>query len=337
MIGAGTANTGARARAGAVGLLLVAGMGAGLMGCSPTSGHRPDIVGYAASPQQGVSADVTYPRIEGRKRYSFQRGSGTRMALEYVEREFELLNDGSWMVHTVEGGERQRSVLLARTAKGVSMLESIEYGRNTHTFFRDGGLLMMPTQARPEGRYGNTVIVEIFDLDNIERIRERGTATRTIEYLADESLITPAGTFMASRVRSALSMQLGSARVERINTLWVEPELGIVGDDESLVVRVFGVPLQNESRLLLLAEIPYGLRSPTGETVDPMPGWLQELSGRDGGESFESYESQAPAQTSPDPVTAPVTAPVQERRTPEPAPQPASREPIGQMTPVRDR
>lgn len=294
----------------------VVSLSGGLVGCSPANVHRSGIVGEAQAPRQGVLADIAYPRIEGSKRYSFQRGSGSRVVTEYVDRRFELLDDGTWMVHNEEAGERTRSTRLARTARGVNLLETIEYGRNTHTFFRDGGLLLMPTEARPEGRYGNTVIVEIFDLDGVDRIRERGTATRTIEYLADEPIVTPAGTFVASRVRSSLGMELGTARVDRINTIWVEPDLGIVGEDDSMVVRLFGVPVQNENRLLLLAELPFGLRSPTGEVVDPLPGWLLETS---------------PVERSVEPMPAP--EPAQEPPAPQRA-APSPDAPIGQMTPV---
>ncbi len=264
-----------------------------LLGCTSSNARRAAVVGTSTPASGEVRGDIAYPRIAGSKRFTFEKSSWGSTESHTTVETYVPQDDGTWLIHTEDDGVRISSTHLARTAKGVSILDTVDYESATKTFFRGSGLLVMPTIARPEGLYGNTVTVEIYDLDNPHRIKQHGTATRDIEFLATELIVTPAGTFEAAHIRSVLLMELTSANVTQTDHLWIDSEIGIVAEDSRLQVRVFGLPFKSDSRLSLLAERPAVWREPSAAIGEPIVQPLVEY------DANEIPQVQSPAQPQP--------------------------------------
>ncbi len=251
-------------------LIVLVGLGPVLAGCNSSASRRSEVVGPGTPASGMVRGDAAYPRVTGSKRFTYDRSSWGQTESVSVIQTYVPQNDGSWLVHTEEDGVRKGTNRYARTAKGVALLEAVDFDSATETFFRGGGLMVMPTTATPEGLYGNTVTVEIYDLGERQTIKQHGTATRDIEFLTREPIRTPAGVFQAAHVRSVLLMELTSANVTQTDHLWIDDEIGIVAEDSKLQVRAFGVPVKFSSKLSLLAEVPSAWVEPSQAVGDPI-------------------------------------------------------------------
>lgn len=241
-----------------------------LGGCSANRTTRSSVVGATAPASGQVNGDSAYPRVSGTKRFTYERSNWGETLTHSMVKTFVPQNDGTWLIHSDDDGVRKQTSRFVRTPKGVSILETQDFESATVTYFRDGGLMVMPTHARPEGLYGNTVTVEIFDMGDDQKIKQRGTATRDIEYIADEPISTPAGLFRAGHIRSVLLMELSTANVSQTDHFWVHDDFGIVAEDSKLQARVFGVPVKTSSRLALLAEKPANWREPSAAVGEPI-------------------------------------------------------------------
>ncbi len=254
-------------------------------GCAANTHARSDISGEPAPASGVVLADVAYPLAAGEKHFSFERSTLGGIEQVRVVRTSVPQDNGTWLVHTEQfdeanpGGERISSNRYARTGRGVALLEVLDYISGTQTVFLDGGLLVMPTTARPEGLYSSSVTVEIFDIGQPGTIRQHGTARRDIEFLAREPVTTPAGTFQAARLRSTLLMRLTTANVTQTDHLWIDDQLGIVAEDSRMQARSFGVPVRNRSKLLLLAEVPAAWNTYQQPIGSPQPETMIERTG----------------------------------------------------------
>jgi hypothetical protein len=113
--------------------------------------------------------------------------------------------------------------------------------------------------------------MRVLDARDPRRQRERGTATRTIEYVGDERVRTPLGQFTAQRVEIRFRADLTFARAVETTTCWVVPGVGVVAVREEEEVRILGLLGERKHRLLVLieaatpdGEFPVGAGAPDG-------------------------------------------------------------------------
>jgi hypothetical protein len=122
----------------------------------------------------------------------------------------------------------------------VAMPVVVEHPRRALTRF-DPPLLVAPARLERATPVVSEVSMRVLDARNTSRQRESGTATRTIEYVADQVLDTPLGELRTKRVEVTFVADLRLADVEKHSVLWVAPGMGIVAQVHEEVVHVMGV------------------------------------------------------------------------------------------------
>ncbi len=262
--------TATRRPARSVALVCLLAVGCVIGGCQTPSQTRAEHVHYLENePAGAIAGDTVYPRAALSKTYVVVgEVQGKGQPRPRVRREVRPNADGTWTVRTFEDEAEARTDVLTRTGAGVTLLETTDHARGTLTRFGEGGLLMMPATLRPEEVFGAKVVAEVFGLDTNE-LQERGTAEREIEWVAHEGLSTPAGDFETERLRSMMTLDLGSTVVKRESRMWVT-ERGLVGEEVTQKVTVFNVPVRQSTRLMLLEHEQVPELQPGDQVEDPI-------------------------------------------------------------------
>ena len=98
--------------------------------------------------------------------------------------------------------------------------------------------------------------MRVMDLRRPERQKDRGQATRTVEYVDNRLIRTPLGTMPVKRVEISFTADLALARATNLTTLLVYPPFGYVVEKRVNRVTVIGIPFRHRDQTLILTGAP---------------------------------------------------------------------------------
>jgi len=111
--------------------------------------------------------------------------------------------------------------------------------------------LSIPSQLTPGKPFREKSAMRVVDSRNTANQKASGTATRSIEYIDNQLIRTPAGEHIAQRVVFHFKADMGIATAETQTTIYVVPGSGIMAEQSREIVRVMGVFGRNQQRTLV--------------------------------------------------------------------------------------
>jgi hypothetical protein len=219
-----------------------------LAGCrSPPSSPAMDAPPAVEQPPAlgPLSGDAIVPLREGTWRYE----DGEAEVQHRCEPTTQY--DAQWAID-----EPRRTRYLARDEQGnVVLIAVADRDEAALTLFRPPLLVAPATLSVGESRSAQAAM-RVVDLRQPRRQKEAGTATRTVRYLQDRLVKTPAGSFHAAHLEVAFEADLRLADAQETTTLMIVPDIGPVVIDRRETVTVLGIlPRHTEQTLRLLEHV----------------------------------------------------------------------------------
>jgi hypothetical protein len=101
--------------------------------------------------------------------------------------------------------------------------------------------------------------VDMFVLDsrNPDRVVRSGIATRTIEYIDDQIISTPAGEYRAHRLAVHFHALLGTSEIERTSTFFVAPGIGLIAEESNEKLQIVNVIDREQTQTIVLSRLQF--------------------------------------------------------------------------------
>lgn len=181
-------------------------------------------------------------------------------ARAWVVRRF-LMNAGETSDDADAAGTLARQMRIVRTeGGGLAISEEINHTEGVRVEFTPP-MYILPAELpldREECVFEDIKMV-VRDADRPDRIKAEGTVRHVVCYEADETIRTPAGSFLAHRISSRFEADMGASRVENVTIQWFVPEVGLIAERRHEITRALGVTIRSNRDEWIL-------RSPAGGT-----------------------------------------------------------------------
>ena len=226
-----------------------------LMTVSGCASSKTDALGYelaAVSAASGVVliSDVIQLR-EGTWAWQVTLGDGVGRWIERSRKPTDEY-DAQW-VETEGDGRRE---YLAHDDDGnLVLMVVVEPADKAVTFF-EPPLIVAYAELTPDGPREQKVTMRVMDMVRTTRMKDRGIATRTVQYMDDQLIRTSLGMMPTKRIVITFRADLGLARAENATTLLVYPSFGVVVEQREDTVTVMGIPLRHRDQTLVLMRMP---------------------------------------------------------------------------------
>jgi len=140
-------------------------------------------------------------------------------------------------------------------AGNVVLTAVIDHANNALSLF-EPPLVVMPAEL-PRGKpFEARTAMRVVDSRIQSKEKERGSAVRTVEYIGKRLLNTPIGEIECVQLRISFTADLRMADAETLTMLYVAPEYGVVAEQWSEVVKVFGALTSEKGEVIVLASEP---------------------------------------------------------------------------------
>ncbi len=149
-----------------------------------------------------------------------------------------------------------RTEFLRRDDDGNIVLCAVIDEPNNALSLFDPPLVVMPASLPPHEAFSARSSMRVVDADNPKRDKERGSATRTVEYIGDRVLHTPFGDVECHQLVVTFAADLRMADAETRTTLHVSPRYGVVAEQWSEKVKVLGALSSEHGGVIVLATEP---------------------------------------------------------------------------------
>jgi len=230
-------------------LAVAAVLGAG--GCVSPAGE----LGYelvAVSAASGVvSAAESVPLRRGTRAWQVVLGDGIGQVVERLREQTDEY--GAAWVETEDGGRRE---YWAHDDDGNLVLTVVVDPADRAITFFEPPMIIAYRALAPDGPREQQVTMRVMDLARPERMKHRGVATRTVQYVDDRLISTPLGTMQTRRIEITFRADLGLPRAENATTLLVYPPLGVVVEKRNDTVSFMGVRIRHRDQTLVLRQMP---------------------------------------------------------------------------------
>ncbi len=226
-----------------------------LMTVTGCASSKTEALGYelaAVSAASGiVSAAQSIQLREGTWAWQVTLGDGVGRWIERSRTRTDEY-DAQW-VETEGDGRRE---YFAHDDDGNLVLRVVVEPADRAITFFEPPMIVAYRELSPDGPREQTVNMRVMDMGRPTRVKERGVATRTVQYMDDQLITTPLGTMPTKRIEITFRANLGLARAENATTLLVYPSFGVVVEQREDTVRVMGVPFRHRNQTLVLRRLP---------------------------------------------------------------------------------
>jgi hypothetical protein len=149
-----------------------------------------------------------------------------------------------------------RTEFLRRDAQGNIVMTAVIDEQNDALSLFDPPIVVMPAELHRGKPFESRSAMRVVDVRNPSKEKERGTAVRTIEYIGDRLLQAPFGKVATYQLNVTFIADLRLANAETQTTLYVAPEYGVVADQSSEKVTLFGALSSEEGTVAVLTSEP---------------------------------------------------------------------------------
>jgi hypothetical protein len=141
--------------------------------------------------------------------------------------------------------QRSTLELLVSDTGDLALARSIDPADEVSTTFTPP-MTVLPAGLTVGQSRSQTLRMVVRPLASPDQIRTQGQATRVITYTADERLRVPAGEFNTRRIHAVLTAKLGTANVTVTTDAWYTDALGLIAEQTTEVVKVFGINIRQK-------------------------------------------------------------------------------------------
>ena len=196
-------------------------------------------------------------------RWTYERDDGSEIAPFIYERQSTDQYQAEW--RTIEGDLRESFWRVDPETGNLLLTAVIDHKDNSIARFNPHLPILYPVM-QPGEMHEVEVRMVVLTMDASPRVREQGTARRTIIYEGDQEITTPAGRFMSHRLRVEFRANLRLANAVTSSVIYVVPRLGIVAEETEELIRVLGAFDRKDRESLRLLIPPPELH---GDGTDP--------------------------------------------------------------------
>jgi len=181
-----------------------------------------------------IDLRIGYPLEAGIERWEVVTGgrSTTQVRIRDATDRFDA-------AYSVRFDDRRTQYWVGAEA-GVAMSATHSHGDRAISLF-DPPLPIGPRELRLGETAETTVSMTVVDENRIERVRQRGKATRRVTWIDDVTVETSWGTRRAHRIETVFIAELDLARAEERATLLLVPDIGFVAEDRVETIRALGL------------------------------------------------------------------------------------------------
>jgi hypothetical protein len=237
-------------RSAILGAAMIAGLT--LAGCrsSPRADEASQADGLLPAEAPLAAAEV-FPLRPMSWRYEIVKGDDEGKIITLNRRPTDRFS-AQWI--DVEGD--RRSAFHAVDADGnIVMTASIEHGDRAVTLF-EPPMLIVPRVLEPGREYASEFAMRVVDEQTQKKERESGRGARTIRYVGDQIIETPAGKFRAHRLEVHFTADLRMAEAEKYTTILVAADSGTVMESRDEQIRILALASRSLRQQLVLIEKP---------------------------------------------------------------------------------
>jgi hypothetical protein len=199
----------------------------------------------------GVSATDLYPLQTGQRIYR-SLDESLRSGPEVVQSLAAASDFKSQFSSSIGDADAARIEYWNTNSAGdLTMAATIEHKDHALSLF-DPPLVIAPAQLAPGKETTSQSKMRVVDLTNRAQQRESGTARQTVKYEADQMIRTPLGEFRARRITSHFVADLKLADADETSTMYVVPGMGIIAEQRTEQVKVFGLATRKSTQTLVL-------------------------------------------------------------------------------------
>jgi len=137
----------------------------------------------------------------------------------------------------------------------VVMPAVVDHANNALTLF-DPPMVVMPATLAHGEKFEARSSMRVVDADNPAREKERGSATRSIEYLGDRVVLTSFGEVTCHLFRVVFTADLRMADDVVTSSLYISPEIGLVASQWSEKLTVLGAISKETGEVSVLSKKP---------------------------------------------------------------------------------
>ncbi|MBX3355562.1 MAG: hypothetical protein KF724_07680 [Phycisphaeraceae bacterium] len=247
-------------------LLWVTCLGAGLMSCaggdqlrseraSPVGGAAVEIApGFevlsSGPPTAEVRGGDLLPPIDDEVEWTIllAKGPGAGAPGETLTVRSELVNASAGAVKVHEGADQ--TLHLLGVGKSITTMPSTDAHRDEAVSRFSPPLLVASATVAPSGVVEGNADMVVEAMGKSGRERDRGTATRRLQFTADETIRTGLGELACKRVEIHFHAKLRFAEAEVRTTRWILPGVGPVAEEEHERIVVLGLIPRESSRVM---------------------------------------------------------------------------------------
>lgn len=239
--------------------LLYASAAIVLCGCQssprpiPTNPSAPLAILETLPPGEPVQAQDLYPLQPGQWTYQHVENDEASELVTWTITTTDRFDS----IVTLAKGKDRAEFWAASDQGDIVMPATIEHARNALTLF-DPPLLIAPASLAAGEPCHSECNMKVVDSKHPDRGRESGKATRVLEYVDDQRIVTPRGEFRAKRVVVTFNADLRFADATKTGTYWVVPHTGVVAQEHSEDIRILGLLGESHYSRLALVESTLG-------------------------------------------------------------------------------
>lgn len=215
-------------------------------GCASPSTSLLEVLEVRAPGEPVLAADLFAGHAA---RWNYESLPDDAATVMRLVRDATDAHDASWVDEEVQ---RSRRFWRREPDGTIVMTAAIDERDRALTLFDPPLVIAWPSLPAGEPRT-SAASMRVVDSRRPQRQRERGQATRTIEYVDDVVLRTPLGDLPTKRLEITFHADLRLADAEETETLYLAPGLGVVAMERSRTIRVLGLPGQTTFQTLRIS------------------------------------------------------------------------------------
>ena len=214
---------------------------------APTTGDAPESVAPTTAPPSApvwsvtsepdgtgepVSVDDLQPFVTDERTWFVLKGKSAGSTVER-SRKPTSAHHATWEADQGDGDIH----FLVRTDDGGVALAAVEANRDKALSLFDPPLGVSPAELHPGETFERKARMKVTDLDDEQKIQQRGTATRRLEHLGSVQVSTSAGSRIVQVLRMEFRADLDLAKATTETFLYVVPGEGVIALKSREVVK----------------------------------------------------------------------------------------------------
>ena len=187
------------------------------------------------------------------RKFTYTLNGETHDVIRRIEKDSRGLVTVAW-VDAASGTLRSSQVVVEGADGALVSPQSTNIDRGVISRFRPVLTILDGSMATGDPSTQKKVDVLVADADRPGRIKHRGSATNTVEFMGESSIEAAGRTITCAVIRATFDATFGPAVVHRVSHQWLEPGAGLIAEYAHEEVRTFGIQTEDRHESWIAAE-----------------------------------------------------------------------------------